>query len=417
MIKTSEIKKWYFLCPFIFAVSALIIISRRPDSYFNPQFWAEDGAVWYADAYNHGVIYSLVTPEAGYFQLFSRLVGILSQVLPLAKAPLFFNLTAIGVQATVAWFITSSRLSSLIPNLRWRLFIAFIYLALPHSFEINANITNSQWHLGLLSFLIVAAEPSKKLIWRIFDFAVISVSVLSGPLCLLLTPIVALKFWRRREKRLLVILGILCFGGLVQTISLLTHARPTQADLGAEIGLFFNITFRHILVSPIIGQSGFHLITEYFDWNVVLVSVVLLVAVFLTFYALLTSVLELRLFILFSVLVYAAALFSPAVTPVNGQWEAIAAQYTATRYWFIPSLCVIASLLYLASKAKSVFVRYLSMVALIFLPYGIIRDWDNPKFENLNFPMHAAEFEKADPGSKVYIPINPTWKMKLVKKQ
>ena len=202
--------------PIDFCRLSVIIISRRPDSYFNPQFWAEDGAVWYADAYNHGVIYSLVTPEAGYFQLFSRLVGILSQVLPLAKAPLFFNLTAIGVQATVAWFVTSSRISGLIPKLRWRLLIAFIYLALPHSFEINANITNSQWHLGLLSFLIVAAEPSKNLIWRIFDFAVIFVSVLSGPLCLLLTPIIALKFWRRCEKRLLVILGILCFGGLVQ---------------------------------------------------------------------------------------------------------------------------------------------------------------------------------------------------------
>ena len=43
-------------------------------------------------------------------------------------------------------------------------------------------------------------------------------------------------------------------------------------------------------------------------------------------------------------------------------------------------------------------------------------DWCNPKFENLNFPMHAAEFENAAPGSEVSIPINPNWKMKLVKK-
>jgi len=417
MIITSKLKRPYFLYPLIFAASALIILSRRPDALLNPQFWAEDGKIWYADAYNHGVIYSLFTPEAGYFQTLSRLVGIISQAFQLEYGPLIFNLIAVVIQTIVVGFIVSGRLSSLIPRFRWRLLIAFVYLALPHSWEINTNITNSQWHLGLLSFLIIAAEPGKTLFWRIFDVSVIIISVVSGPLCLLLFPIAALKYWHRREKWLIPFLGILLFGGIVQTIALLTNARPTQAELGAGIGLFFKISFRHIFLSSIVGQGGFHQLMEYLNWNVIFIILVNLFGAFLVGYTLLKSRLELRLFILFSILIFAASLASPAVTPVDNQWEAMASHNTALRYWFIPGLCLIVSLLYLASSnGASAFVRYPAIAVLAILPFGIIKDWSNPKFADLHFSHYAEEFEKAPPGSEVAIPINPNWEMKLVKK-
>jgi hypothetical protein len=400
----------------VFAASGLIIVSRRPDAVLNPQFWAEDGAVWYADAYNHGLLYSLITPEAGYFQTFSRLVGIFSQMFPLGHGPLVFNLSAILVQCTVACFIISSRLSASIPNTYFRLLIAFLYLALPHSYEVHANVTNAQWHLGLLCFLIIAAGPADRTFWRVFDICAVLLSVLSGPLCLLLIPIAAVKYWRKRNKGMIPVLGLLLFGGMVQGIALLTHPRPTHADLGADIGLFFQITFRHIFVSPVIGQGGFHVLTENLGWNAILIGTVTLFGAVLAVYTLLTSILELRLFILFSVLIYAAALVSPAVTPVDGQWSAIAAASTSVRYWFIPGLCVLICLLYLAAKARSSFIRYSAMAILVFVPYGMIKDWSDPKFQDLNFSKYAEEFEKVPPGKEMSIPINPNWEMKLIKK-
>ena len=38
----------------VFLVACGVIISRRPDALFHAQFRYEDGAVWYADAYNLG---------------------------------------------------------------------------------------------------------------------------------------------------------------------------------------------------------------------------------------------------------------------------------------------------------------------------------------------------------------------------
>ncbi|HEX8355443.1 MAG TPA: hypothetical protein VF611_21225, partial [Pyrinomonadaceae bacterium] len=138
----------------------MLIIARRPDAIFNAQFWAEDGAVWYADAYNVGAFKSLFFPAAGYFQTASRLTASLTQLLPLSRAPLAFALVAVAVQALPANLLISSRFSRLIPRLSVRALLAFAYLALPNSAEIHANLTNTQWRLAVITLLVVLAEPS-----------------------------------------------------------------------------------------------------------------------------------------------------------------------------------------------------------------------------------------------------------------
>jgi hypothetical protein len=61
------------------AVGAIaVVIARRPDAVTNAQFWAEDGTIWFATAYDHGGFASLFVPYNGYLQTFSRLVAALS---------------------------------------------------------------------------------------------------------------------------------------------------------------------------------------------------------------------------------------------------------------------------------------------------------------------------------------------------
>lgn len=406
----------FFFYPVILAGFFSLIVSRRPHVVFNPQFWAEDGRIWYADAYNHGIVYSLFTPEAGYFQTLSRLVAIFSQILPLEYAPLAFNLSAIFIQIAVAGFIVSSRYSHLVPNLNCRLLIVFLYIALPHSWETNANLTNAQWNLAILALLIILAAPSEKPGWKIFDLFAISLSALSGPSCLLLIPIAVLKFVIKRERRILWLLLILVAGGLVQSYGLLTTDRPTQAALGVGFSSFFRITGRHLFVSPIIGSRGFNVVYKFSLWNDLSIILVNLFGFLSIGYALLKSSIELRLFIFYSVLIFAGAIYSPAVTATPPQWEAMAANDTALRYWLIPSFCFLVTLIYLAFKAKIPVIRYMAAVLLFIAPVGIILDWRNPKFVDLEFSKHANAFREAPPGTEVTIRINPSWEMKLIKK-
>ena len=416
MVKKLTIfaRKWHVLLAILSAF--LIIFSRRPDAILNPQFWAEDGRNWYADAYNHGLFYSLTTPEAGYYQSFSRIVGNIAQLFPLSFGPSIFNAFAIAVQITVFLFILSPRLKHLIPNAKLRLAAAVIYLLVPHSAEVFVNVTNSQWHLALLCFLIIIASKPKTKAWKIFDISVFVISAASGPVCILLIPIVVLKYFYRREKWLIPLGAILAAGTALQIYGLLTSVRPIQTNLGAKAELLAHIAARHLFASPIIGGFGYKLIEKSGDAELIIVVIIALLGFGLTAYAFVRSNLELRLFIIFSVLIIAAALYSPAVTADPGQWKVIANYNTALRYWFIPNLALFATLGYLSRQAPVKFIKYTATVLLMISAIGIALDWRQPQLADKRFYEHAAEFEKAPSGTVVAIPINPDWEMRLVKK-
>lgn len=398
-------------------ISFLIIFSRRPDAVLNPQFWAEDGKIWYADAYNRGAIYSFFASEAGYYQTISRLVAVVSQIFPLAYAPLIFNLTAIFCKILVVNFLLSSRLSRLIPNVSVRILIAFIYLTLPHSSETNANLTNAQWHLALLSFLIIVAAPGEKTLWKIFDVAVLSISALSGPFCLLLLPIAAIKWLKTREKRAIVPLVILTAGAAIQLSSLLTTERPSRQPLGATIELFLKIVGGHLFLNTIIGDRNYSRLFSRSLWNAWAAIPVNLLGFGLIIYAFIKTNLELRLLMIFSFLIVFGALLSPAASSEIPQWQALWTPGTGSRYWLIPIFCCFVSMLYVARNAGASFVRYVSTGLLVLSLFGIASDWKYPRFKDLEFQKYAAEFEHAPAGQEIVIPINPEpWEMRLVKK-
>lgn len=416
----EKLEKFYRQRLFFAAASVLsliIIFSRRPDAFLNPQFWAEDGKVWYAHAYNHGAIYSFFTPEAGYYQTISRLVAVFSQAFPLSFAPLIFNLAAIFCKVLVVNFLLSSRLSRLIPNVSVRVLIAFFYLALPHSNETHANLTNAQWHLALLSFLIIVATPSEKTLWKMFDVVMLSISALSGPFCLLLLPVAAVKWLKTRETWTIVLMAILAVCSIIQISSLLTTERPSPQPLGADFGLFLKIVGGHWFVNSIVGDRIYSRIINWSLWNESVAFFVSLLGFGLLIYAFVKSKLELRLLIIFAFMIVFGALAFPAITSDAPQWTAMWRPGIGSRYWLIPIFCCFVSLLYLAKNAEISFVRYASILLLVLSLSGIVTDWKYPRFKNLEFQKYAAEFENAPAGQEISIPINPEpWDMRLVKK-
>jgi hypothetical protein len=96
---------------------ALILVLRRPDAILNPQFWAEDGKVWFANAYNLGPLRSLLLPQDGYFQTISRITAAISLLVPTKSAPLVFNLVALIIQLLPFGIIVSPRFAGVIPEL------------------------------------------------------------------------------------------------------------------------------------------------------------------------------------------------------------------------------------------------------------------------------------------------------------
>src|ERR1017187_995003 len=77
------------------AVTGILLVLRRPDAVFHAQFWAEDGVVWYADAYNLGALRALLHTRDGYLQTLPRLGAMVALWAALLRAPLVMNLIAL----------------------------------------------------------------------------------------------------------------------------------------------------------------------------------------------------------------------------------------------------------------------------------------------------------------------------------
>src|SRR5258708_13701706 len=103
---------------------------RWPDAIANPQFWAEDGHVFFRDQIVYGFWGSLILPYHGYLNVIQRLVAALASLFPATYAPLILNLCAF-----IIWALCCSLFA-----LNW-----------------YRGIVKSDWLLALLCILITTA--------------------------------------------------------------------------------------------------------------------------------------------------------------------------------------------------------------------------------------------------------------------
>src|ERR1700749_2099844 len=82
----------------VFAATFIAIFSRLPGAFLHAQFYAEDGWVWYQQAYNLHWFRTLGITQAGFIQLLPRLVAGLTLLSPMQYAPLIMNLAGAVVQ-------------------------------------------------------------------------------------------------------------------------------------------------------------------------------------------------------------------------------------------------------------------------------------------------------------------------------
>jgi hypothetical protein len=397
---------------FVFFYAAAAIAVRAPDMLMNPQFYAE-GGTWYADAYNMGWARTLLLPVGGYYLgVFPRLVAGLSLLIPLRFAPLLMNLFGIALQALPVSILLSSRCARWGP-LSIRLLMAAAYLALPNAGEIHVVLASAQSHLSLAACLLVLANPPKDWQWKVFDATVLLLCGLTGPFCLLLLPVAGVFWWQRRQNWCGIVCGILAVTSALEAWTLLRGGwqQRIHTPLGATPLLFAKIVAGQVYVGALAGQNEFASRA-----SLPAVTVVFLIGTFVLSWCLLKGGWELRLFIVFSAMVLAAALRSPLAGGLQRQWEFLATS-TGGRYWFFPMLAVSWSLIWCATQSAFKPCRVLGMMCLAAMLWGELRDWKYPPFPDKHFPQYVSKFAAAPPGSTVTIPICPDGcNIQLIKK-
>jgi hypothetical protein len=250
--RQTGIMPWQQVLLFLFACA--VLVTRRPDAVFRAQFYAEDGRVWFADAYNLGWWNALFRAQDGYFQTFPRLAAALALLAPLSLAPLVLNLAAAAVEALPVSLLLSSRASAW-GSMRIRALLAVAYLALPNSREMMLVETSSQWLLALCVFLLLTMSPPTCAAGRVFDFLILALCGLTGPFCFFLLPIAAFIAWRRGGRWRWTEVGSLTAFSLVQAWGLLVvdSSGRSQRLLGASPALFTRILAGQIYFGALLG--------------------------------------------------------------------------------------------------------------------------------------------------------------------
>ena len=396
----------------VFLLVLAALLTRRPGLFLHAQFYAEDGRVWFAQAYNAGWLHSLTLPEGGYLNTLQRLVAGIALLVPFRWAPLVMAIAGLLLQVLPVTVLLSARCRSW-GRLSLRCVFAVIYVGLPNSLEVHVVLTNAQWHLALLMVLIAFAEPPVAWGSRLSDLQLFAIGSVSGPFCIVLLPLMLVYAWMRKQSWSIVLAGVAAPGALLQLGLIVTRARSTTV-LGATPVLFLRLLGGHIFVGSILGSSGLA------SWHgTAPLAVTLLADIFgiaLMGYAMRWMSVAMRFFVVFCGLIFVASLHTPLFPGSMPLWQQLAVD-GGGRYWFLPMLAFLWSAAWCALYAPSRAWSRAAVCVFLLMPIGVARNWFHRGFEDEHFPVYAARLQAAQHGEKLVIPIVPSGlSMELVKK-
>lgn len=406
----------------VFIVAFAMIVSRRPDSIFNPQFYAEDGATWFIQAYDLGAIKALFVTYAGYLHFFPRIFAGLAVALNinLLHVPLFLNIIAIIAKIVPVLFFLSPRLPF---SMVVKLYVSFLYLAMPAAWEVHANISNAYVHLALLSFLILIARPASSRAGKIFDIGTLVLGALTGPFCIFLVPVAACCWYQRRERSDLINGLTLVVFSFAQGILILQHrSSPSQIEpIDSLLPLpeeFFKTLFNQLWLAGILGIRLTNRLISAFSptvWSW-LATLSCAIALGVLVYLLIKGPTYLRLFIYFASILILVSLWS-SINRMGATWEIMNQPGAGGRYFFIPSIAYVVSLVYLLGKGHPKAVRYGSGCLLCLMSLGVVTGWVMPPFQDFDFPSQVEAFNNLPPGATYTFEIVPPgWSFEMMKR-
>jgi hypothetical protein len=396
----------------VFGLAIIALFLRCPRLLTHAQFYAEDGTIWFAQAYNDGWLASISLPQAGYLNTMPRIAAGLALLAPLSRAPLIMAVVGLLVQGLPVPILLSSRLRNW-ASLPTRMLLAAIYIALPNAREIHVVATNTQWHLALAAALVAFASSPVTWRGRLFDVALLLLASFTGPYCILLAPMVLL-FWSLRRRPWTAVVCTLIGSAACTQIALLllsTH-RLVQGELGATPEAFLRILGGHVIACALLGSYSFASLAP-----LTFIVPAALGGLCIVLYCLRFANLEWKLFLIYCAGLFAASLHNPLTSGNKPAWDLLIIDNSA-RYWFLPMLAFVWSAVWCAVYGRARLFRIAGTAILLIMSVGILRDWNYRPYPEDHFAASVLLMEQAKAGDRVVIPVMPDgWHMDLIKRR
>ena len=382
----------------VFVAGLLIVFSRLPGAWLHPQFFAEDGWVWYQQAYNLHWLKTLTIAQAGYLQTLPRLVAGVALWFPMLWAPLIMNMAGAAIQVLPVCALLSRRCSTWGP-LPLRLVMAVSYLAIPNAPEVHIVLTNAMWHLAVLQALLAFSKPPFSWPGRACDVLLFGIGSVSGPFCILLLPCVAGYWLVRRYRWTLIVLSILSLGAALQVFTMMHAVRTPGTPLGMTWERLLRIVAGNIFVNSMVGGGGAYMAVPL----LLLAATGGLLILIGGWYS---GTAAFRLYMLFALFALAASLRDPLLLEkLRPRWEVLG-HVSGIRYWFLPSLMFLWSAACCAWQGKTTLLRLSGRGVLLLSLFGIFYKWSLPEWPATQYREEIARFKTLKSGEHMLFQVH-----------
>jgi hypothetical protein len=353
-----------------------------PDQFRYPQFWAEDGAIFFQQNYLDGLP-AILTPYYGYLHLAPRLIAWLETPFGAVAAP---GLYFVGTVAISMWaaFTTATA------NIRHAWALGATMLLVPHTGEVFGTLTNVQWLLApVMALALATPAPNTKWV-RINQFVFVCVAVLTGPFSVFASPLAMWRLYRDRSFYARWLSIIVLLGAAIQAV-----VAAMSFKLGA--GLAVNpLTLAMLIGDRWLGEMAHGFPQTKTMWQGLALAVVLAAALSSLFVK--DKRETFALLILFALISLAATWLRFLGSPF---WQHFEFPGGYDRYFYIPRLIVIWSLVLLILDFR---LRATLAAAAAILIIISCKFWY--KFSLPDMPWKDAA-QRIDRGEAVKIAINP----------
>jgi hypothetical protein len=178
------------------ALLAIIVVARRPDMVTNPQFWAEDGCLFFLENSVLGFPRALASFYKGFPYLLPRLIAFAGGLVPTTHAPRVYTASALALTALALASFSLPAFRSVIRSDWLRVLFAAAVVTLPMRYEVLGTPTNLGWFVAVwLSLVALIRLPQRS--WQVTLLGAGSaVAVWSTPLAVINLPLWVLRAYR-----------------------------------------------------------------------------------------------------------------------------------------------------------------------------------------------------------------------------
>ncbi len=200
----------------IFGVGCLLFC-RRPEALLEPQFFAEDGTVFFKDAYELTFLSSVMKTYAGYYHIIPRVFAEVASLFPIRFAPILYNLFSLIIAAVSISLIWLPHFRHLIRSDFARLLLVLLFILLPNQ-EALMKLTYIQCYVLLFLALCSFMLPIKNLVAMLVLMVISLLFIWTSPTSFVLLPVWAVRvFFSDRSHKFMnavLILSSLTMVGL-----------------------------------------------------------------------------------------------------------------------------------------------------------------------------------------------------------